>query len=246
MKEELLFARTLEEICELAKEQGNTVSQEQVRELFCKAGMNLNEEQLALVYEYLKTKKIGIGQPADPFDYLSEQEVDYLQDYLSMLEGLDDVSEGEKEAITLSAMAGDAWAKQRLAEIFLPQVAQIAQLYAGQGAYLEDLIGEGNVSLTMAVEMLGTAQNAKEAHGQIASMIMEAMETYISENVQQKKTGEKLAKHANDVLEEAQKLAEELGRKVTMEELSLESGISMERIKEAVRVTADQIDYLET
>lgn len=57
--------------------------------------------------------------------------------------------------------------KHRLIEIFLPQVAEIAKLYAGQGVFLEDLIGEGNVALTMAAEMLDCAQNAKEAEGTI-------------------------------------------------------------------------------
>ena len=242
MKEELVFAQTLEQICTLARSQGNVVSKEQVEQSFVEAGMALADAQFDLIFEYLKGKKIGIGEPADPFDYLSEEEVDYLQDYLSSLEGLADVTEGEKEAITLSAMAGDYAAKQRLME----QVTEIAKLYAGQGTFLEDLIGEGNVALTMAVEMLGTAKNVKEAQGQIASMIMEAMETYIDENVQQKKTGDKIAVDANEVLDAAKELAEELGRKVTMEELAEESGFSMARIREAVRLTGDKIDYLET
>ena len=241
-----MFAQTLETVCGLARSQGNMITKEQVQEAFDSAGVKLGEAQYELVYAYLKGQKIGIGEPADPFDYLTEEEVDYLQQYLAALEGLADVTEGEKEAITLSAMAGEYSAKQRLIEIYLPQVAEIAKLYAGQGAFLEDLIGEGNVSLTMAVEMLGTAQNAKEAQGQIASMIMESMENYISENVQEKKTGDKIAKDANDVLDVAKQLAEELGRKVTMEELAEESGFSMARIREAVRFTADNIDYLDT
>ena len=246
MREELVFAQTLEEVCTLARSQGNVITREQVQEAFGNAGIALGEAQYDLVFGYLKGKKIGIGEPADPFDYLTDEEADYLQEYLASLVGLADVTEGEKEAITLSAMAGEYSAKQRLMEIYLPQVAEIAKLYAGQGAFLEDLIGEGNVSLAMAVEMLGTAQNAREAQGQIASMIMESMENYISDNVQEKKTGEKIAKDANDVLDVAKQLAEELGRKVTMEELAEESGFSMARIREAVRFTADNIDYLET
>ena len=158
---------------------------------------------------------------------------------------LADVSEGEKEAIALSAMAKDPDAKRRLIEIFLPQVAEIAKLYAGQGVYLDDLIGEGNVALTMAVEMLDCAENARAAFGNIASMIMEAMETYIADNASEKKTGDRLAQEANDVLEKAKELAEELGRKVTVAELAEESGMTQEKIREAVRITADTIDYLD-
>lgn len=242
----MIFAQTLEKICALAKEQGNVVSAAQVQEALETAGMQLGEEQLNLVYDYLKTKKIGIGEPVDPFDYLSEEEVDYLDSYLEELKNLPEVSAGEKEAITLSAMAGDLNAKQRLIEIFLPQVVEIAKLYAGQGAYLEDLIGEGNVSLMMAVEMLDCAENAKQAEGSIASMIMEAMETYITENADQKKAGDAMAVKANDVLEKAEEMAKELGRKVTVAELSEETGMSTEQIREAVRYTGDNIEYLDT
>ncbi len=246
MKEELIFARTLEQLCALAREQGNMLREEQVTLAFSEAGLEMGEAQLPLVYEYLKTKKIGIGEPVDPFDYLSGEEADYLDSYLKELEPLSDVTEGEKEAITLSAMAGDPDAKKRLIEIFLSQVAEIAKLYAGQGAFLEDLIGEGNVALTMAVEMLDCAENAAQAQGTIASMIMEAMENYIAENADEKKAGEKMAGKANDVLERAKEMAQELGRKVTVAELSEETGMKEEQIREAVRITADHIDYLDT
>lgn len=94
--------------------------------------------------------------------------------------------------------------------------------------------------------MLDCAQNAKEAEGTIASMIMEAMENYISENASEKKTGEKLAENANDILEKAEELSKELGRKVTVEELSEETGISEEKIRDAARITADHIEFLES
>ena len=47
------------------------------------------------------------------------------------------------------------------------------------------------------------------------------------------------------MLEKARELAEELGRKVTVRELAEESGLSEERIREAIRITADNIDYLD-
>ena len=245
MKEQFEFAKALEKICALAGQQGGMIRKEQVEETLRDAGISLGDTQLGLVYDYLKTKKIGIGEPADPFEYLTRQEVDYLEAYLEETRALADVSEGEKEAIALSAMAKDPDAKRRLIEIFLPQVAEIAKLYAGQGVYLDDLIGEGNVALTMAVEMLDCAENARAAFGNIASMIMEAMETYIADNASEKKTGDRLAQEANDVLEKAKELAEELGRKVTVAELAEESGMTQEKIRKAIRITADNIDYLD-
>ena len=155
-----------------------------------------------------------------------------------------DVTDGVKEAVLLSAMAGDADAKHRMIEIFLPQVAEIAKLYAGQGVFLEDLIGEGNVALTMAAEMLDCAQNAKEAEGTIASMIMEAMENYISENASEKKTGEMLA--------EMPMIFWKSGGTVKGARPQGDGGRAVRRnrnfgrkIRDAARITADHIEFLE-
>ncbi len=246
MKEEEAFARTLSTLCEQARRQKNVVSKEQVEEVFSQAGFSLQEEQLQLVYGYLREKRIVLEEGADPLCSLSPEENSYLEQYLAQLEEMESVPQQEQEAILLSAMARDPQAKERLIEIFLPRVAEIARLYAGQGVLLEDLIGEGNVALAMAVEMLDCASDVSQAQGAVASAIMEAMETLIAGNLQEEKTGEKLAKKANDVLEQARELAEGLGRKVTVSELAEETGMTESRIREAVRITADRIDYLDT
>ena len=244
MNQEMEFAARLENIRKLAKEQGGLIQEKQVRDAF--ADMHFDEGQMKLVFDYLAGQKIGIGEPLNPEDYLSQEEISYLDSWLESLSGLNDLTDGEKEAVTLSAMAGDADAKRRLAEIYLPQVADIAKLYAGQGALLEDLIGEGNVALAMAVEMLQSAQNASEAEGLIGSMIMEAMENHIAENVQQKETGEKIADKVNRVADQARELAESLGRKVTLSELADETGMSLFDLKEAVDLSGDAIEDIDS
>ena len=59
----------------------------------------------------------------DPDEYLAPEEKDYLEHYLETLRALPQVSAGEREAITLSAMAGDGDARSRLTELYLPEVA---------------------------------------------------------------------------------------------------------------------------
>lgn len=243
MDREVIFAQTLEQVKNRAREQGNCISEEQVKEAF--ATLALNEEQFRMVYDYLKQNKIGIGEPVNPDDYLSEEEADYLEDYFRQLKELPEVSEGEKEAITLSAMAGDADAQNRLIQIFLPQVAEIAKLYAGQGVFLEDLIGEGNVALTIGVTMLGALEHAAEAQGMLGKMIMDAMETFIAENVEEENKDRKLADKVNKVAEKANELAEELRRKVTVEELVSETGMSRKAIMDAMRISADKIESIQ-
>ena len=98
-KKELLFAQTLEQVRKTAKEQGNCISKEQVEEAF--AALALSGEQMDMVYAYLHQRKIGIGEPVDPEEYLAPEEKDYLETYLSQLRELPPVSDGEREAITL-------------------------------------------------------------------------------------------------------------------------------------------------
>ena len=59
-------------------------------------------------------------------------------------------------------MAGESDAQQRLIHLYLPKVVDIARLYAGQGVFLEDLIGEGNVALHSAVEYLNELKQAEK------------------------------------------------------------------------------------
>ena len=244
MNQETLFAQALERLTQTAKEQGNCISEEQLRETF--AALSLKDEQFEMVRAYLKQRSIGIGEPASPEDYLSEEEIDYLEDYLKQLEELPEVSEGEKEAITLSAMAGDGDAQNRLIQIYLPQVVEISKLYAGQGVFLEDLIGEGNVAVTMGVTMLGALEHAAEAQGMLGKMIMDAMEDFIAENAEETKKSRKMAERINKVADKANELAEELHRQITIEELMNETGLSRKAIEDAVRMSGNKIDAILT
>ncbi len=242
MDREVLFAKTLEQVKKTAKEQGNCISGEQVDAAF--APLGLGQEQMDMVYDYLHQHKIGIGEPVDPDEYLAEEEKDYLETYLEELRELPEVSEGEKEAVTLSAMAGDGDAQKRLTEIYLGEVVQIAKLYAGQGVYLEDLIGEGNVAVAMGVTMLGALEHASEAQGMLGKLIMDAMEEYIAENASEAKKDQKIADKVNKVADAARELAEEMHRKVTVEEVMTESGISRKAIEDAVRMSGGRIEDL--
>lgn len=243
VNQEVLFAKTLEQVRKTAKEQGNCISVEQVEEAFQE--LALSGEQLELVYDYLKKHKVGIGEPVDLDEYLSDEEMDYLEEYKKELDLLESISEGEKEAITLSAMAGEKDAQQKLIAVYLPQVLEISKLYAGQGAYLEDLIGEGNVALTMGVTMLGCVEHATEAEGMLIKMIMDAMEEFIAETAADNEHSRKALQKVNKVAKKAKELSEDLKRKVTVAELSKETGMSEKSILEALRFCGYSIEEIE-
>ncbi len=239
---ELLFAKTLEEVRKKAKEQGNCISKEQVEDLF--GPLALSAEQLDMVYTYLHQRKIGIGEPMDPEEYLAEEEKDYLDHYLEELKALPEMTDGEREAVTLSAMAGDADAKNMLTQLYLPEVVEIAKLYAGQGVYLEDLIGEGNLAVSVGVTMLGALEHASEAQGMLGKMIMDAMEECIMQNAEEVKKDKKILDKVNKVARAADELYEELRRKVSVEEVMQETGLSRRTIEDAVRMSGNKIESL--
>ena len=243
MDREAEFAIILEEVKRKARAGQNFITGAEIEEAF--ASLSLAPEQMEMVYAYLRENKIGIDEPADEDIGLEEEERNYLDAYLDSLKALPDVSEGEREAITLSAMAGDRDAAVRLTELMLPEVPQIAKLYAGQGVGLEDLIGEGNVALSLGVTMLGALEHAKEAQGMLGKMIMDAMEDCIAEKAAEEKSDQKIAEKVNKVADAANALREELRRAVTVEELMEESGLSRKAIEDAIRVSGDKIESIE-
>ena len=243
MKKELVFAKTLEQVRNLAKEQGNCVSEEQVREAFQE--LDLDSDQLQLVFDYLVKHKVGIGQPVNPDDYLSDEERNYLQDYLDEIAQLPTYTDGQIQAYTMSAMAGEVSAQNKLVEVYLKDVVEIAKLYAGQGVFLEDLIGEGNVALAFGTGMLGSLEKPEEAQGMLIKMVMDAMEDCIAENASAEKADQKMVDKVNKVSEKAKELSEALHRKVTIEELAEETGMSLKAIQDAVRMSGFQIEYIE-
>lgn len=243
MDKELEFAKTLQAVVEQAKDNGNCITREEVEEAF--ANQNLKEEQLELVLDYLIKHKIGIGEPVDLDEYLTDEDKNYLNAYLEELNALEKISDGEKEAITMSAMAGDTEAQRRLIEIYIPQVVDVAKLYAGQGVFLEDLIGEGNLAVAMGVTQLGCLEHPSEAEGMLGKLMMDAMEDFITENVQAEDLDKKILEKVNAVSDKAKELAESLQRKVTARELAEETGVELEEILEAVRMSGENIEYIE-
>lgn len=244
MEREAAFAEILEEVKRQARAQQNFITKSEVEEAF--STLSLSEQQMEMVFAYLRQNKIGVDEPVDVDAYLEEEERNYLDDYLEALEAIPKVTDGEREAITLSAMAGDADAARRLTEIMLPEVPQIARLYAGQGVSLEDLIGEGNVALSLGVTMLGALEHAHESQGMLGKMMMDAMEDCIAAREVEKKSDRKIADKVNKVADAANALQGELRRKVTVDELMEESGLSRKAIEDAVRISGGKIESIES
>jgi RNA polymerase primary sigma factor len=238
------FAETLKYVTRLARENKNVISKEQVDDAFSE--LDLDEKQLQMVYEYLNQHNIGIDEAIDTSDNLTTEENNYLQDYLESLEGLDKLSDGEKEAIAMAAIAGDKNAQDKLIENYLPLVVDVARMYAEQGVFLEDLIGEGNVALTKGVTMLDAVGEPSEVESFLYKLMLDAMEKIIEENLAEDTGMQKVLNLVNEVNDKAKELSEDLRRKVTVEELMEETGWDEEKIRDAIKFSGDNIEDIDT
>ncbi|MBP3824254.1 MAG: hypothetical protein ILA11_00775 [Butyrivibrio sp.] len=238
------FAETLKYVTRLARENKNVISKEQVDDAFSE--LDLDEKQLQMVYEYLNQHNIGIDEAIDTSDNLTTEENNYLQDYLESLEGLDKLSDGEKEAAAMAAIAGDKNAQDKLIENYLPLVVDVARMYAEQGVFLEDLIGEGNVALTKGVTMLDAVGEPSEVESFLYKLMLDAMEKIIEENLAEDTGMQKVLNLVNEVNDKAKELSEDLRRKVTVEELMEETGWDEEKIRDAIKFSGDKIEDIDT
>lgn len=238
------FAETLKYVTRLARENKNVIAKEQVDDAFTE--LDLDDKQLQMVYDYLKQHNIGVDEAIDTSDNLTTEESDYLQDYLESLEGLNKLSDGEREAVSMAAIAGDKFAQDKLIENYLPMVVDVARMYAEQGVFLEDLIGEGNVALTKGVTMLDAVGEPSEVESFLYKLMLDAMEKIIEENLAEDTGMQKVLSLVNEVNDKAKELSEDLRRKVTVEELMEETGWDEDKIRTAIKFSGDKIEDIDT
>ena len=235
--EEKEFGKILTSVVRSAREQGNTIAGKEVEEAF--ASLHLNEAQMKEIFSYLKSHRIGVDETPDLTADLSGEDKNALQIYLESLTFLPERSEGEKQVYIRRAMNGDKEAQRIVAEIFLPLVPDIAKLYAEQGVFLEDLLMRG-------VTLLSALEEEDEVESALSQMIMNAMEERIQEDLEAGAKGKKAADLVNEVADRARELADELRHKVSVEELMEESGWTEEKIREAIRLSGDRIEDLDS
>ena len=238
-QKQALFLERIQEVVKNAAQNGNTISEEDLLASF--ADLSLSGAQMEQVREYLKNSGIGIGEALPIEEVLSEEEMNHLAEYEALIEAIEVPSDNILDAVKLSAMAGEKEAQKRLVEYSLRKVVDIARLYAGQGVYMEDLIGAGNEVLLIAVTQLTPLDKPDEVDGYLGRRIMDAMEDVIAANLDEKAAEKVVEERVNLVADRAREMAEELGRKVSVAELAAEYDMDPEDIREAVRLSGNAI-----
>ena len=253
MKEQrFVFRERLTGLKELAASKENILTKSEIRAFF--DGTPLEDSHFEMIYQYLKEQRIQI---ADTDEEAEEARTGgnpgSLSFYLSDLESLGNRGETGENSGTLipqgatlelfqAVAEGDTAAREKLVELYLPVVCELAGEYEGKELPVEDLIQEGNIGLLLALDSLEEFDSLAACQAHVLNEINRAMETAVRESGDIRHLGEQLAGRANHLNEAVKNLEEELEHKVTIEELSAYLDMPLEEIKDILRIAGDAIE----
>ena len=235
------FLKKLNGLVAVAKGQGDQITIDEVRTYFTDAA--LTEEQLELVFDYLLAQKVVVKgyikmteAVEEKITYTEEEEA-YLKEYLNDLEAFKEEKAGEKESLFAKLIGGDASAKNRLTELYLKEVVEIAKEMYHPEIFLGDIIQEGNVGLILGLDMLA---DVATAHETIVNQVKQCIQMLIEEHAEVKSRDNKMVEKVTMLDESIKTLTEELGRKVTIDELAVYMGMTEEEIDDILRLMGEE------
>ena len=224
MAERLEFREKLAGILALCASQNNITDKTTVEEYF--AEDNLSKEQMELVFDYLLSQKVIVKgyvkaggsiknaeKPEDVVRYTQEEQ-DYLNLYEQDLKGL---REGDP-----------------LKEL-LPAILSMAKEMHRTDIYIGDLVQEGNMGLMLAME---EHEGDMEA---LVSMAKESMQALLESQEETKKQDNRMVEKVNDLDEQIKKLSEEMGRKVSVDELEEFLDITEDEISDILKLAGEEL-----
>lgn len=162
---------------------------------------------------------------------------EYYQMYLEELKAIRPCTGQEREELLAKAAAGDDAARERLIEGHLILALAVAKDFRDKGVPLSDLIQEANLGLTLAVHAYREGDFLAQARKQILALLQASLEEHGAE----KKIEEEMLKRVNRLQEVSQKMAGELGREATLEELARRMQLPAEEIRATMKMAVDAL-----
>lgn len=247
MNDKARFLEKLNGLLVLAKGQESQITIEEVKAYFSEDA--LTEEQMELVFDYLLAQKVSVkgyvkfeGEKAEETEY-TEEEKAYLAEYERDLEAIRPAAKEELHRLFGQVVAGDDNAKTRLTEVYLKEVVKIAKQMYQPEVFLGELIQEGNLGLVLGVELVANMQDSvTRGHDIITSQIRQSIQMLLEEQSELSSRDKKMVEKVQALDEAITTLTEELGRKVTIDELAIYMGMEIEEIEDILKLTGEDTE----
>ena len=188
-----------------------------------------NEDIVILADEDL-TKDININDP--------------VRMYLKEIGRISLLSPDEEMNLSVRVANGDEEAKNILAESNLRLVVSIAKRYVGRGLLFLDLIQEGNIGLMKAVEKFDYDKGYKFST-YATWWIRQAITRALADQARTIRVPVHMVETINKMARIQRQLTLELNREPSEEELAKKMGISVDKVREVIKISQDPVS-LET
>ena len=191
--------------------------------------------------------KIGLEEPIILDDSEITKDIninDPVRMYLKEIGRISLLSPEEELALSERVAAGDEDAKNELAESNLRLVVSIAKRYVGRGLLFLDLIQEGNIGLMKAVDKFDSDKGYKFST-YATWWIRQAITRALADQARTIRVPVHMVETINKMSRIQRQLTLELNREPSEEELAKKMGISVEKVREVIKISPEPVS-LET